>query len=50
MSKWLEEEIVTKAADDSIWQDLYMKAVDDSALEGKFAADITYNLKDRMLF
>ena len=48
MSKWLEEEIVTKAADDSIWQKLYTNAVDDGALEGKFAADITY--KNGMLF
>ena len=28
MCKWLEEEIVSKAADDSIWQGLYDKAVD----------------------
>ena len=34
MCKLLEEEIILKAADDSIWQELYDKAVEDGALEG----------------
>ena len=48
MSKWLEEEIVSKAKSDSIWQELYDKAAEDSALEGHLTALITY--KDGMLF
>ena len=48
MSRWLEEEIVTKAADDLVWQGLYEKAMDEGALEGKFTADVTY--KDGMLY
>src|SRR5437016_3137791 len=48
MSRWLEEEIVTKAADDLVWQGLYEKAMDKGALEGKFIADVTY--KDGMLY
>ena len=48
MSKWLEEEIVSKAKDDSIWQELYDKAAEDGALEGRITALVTY--KDGMLF
>ena len=48
MSKWLEEEIVSKAKSDSIWQELYDKAAEDGALEGRITALVTY--KDGMLF
>ena len=48
MSKWLEEEIVSKAESDSIWQELYDKAAEDGALEGHITALFTY--KDGMLF
>ena len=48
MSKWLEEEIVSKAADDSIWQGLYDKAVEDGALEGRISTPVTY--QDGILF
>ena len=48
MSKWLEEEIVWKTADDSIWQGLYDKTVDDEALEGRISTLVTY--KDGILF
>ena len=48
MRKWLEEEIVSKAKSDSIWQELYDKAVEDGALEGRITALVTY--KDLMLF
>ena len=48
MSKWLEEEIVSKVKSDSIWQELYDKAADDGALEGRITALVTY--KDGMLF
>ena len=48
MSKWLEEEIVSKAADDLIWQALYDKAVEDGALEGRISKLDTY--RDGILF
>ena len=48
MSKWLEEEIVSKVKRDSIWQELYDKAAEDGALEGRITALVTY--KDGMLF
>ena len=48
MSKWLEEEIVSKAKSDWIWQELYDKAAEDGALEGRITTLVTY--KDRMLF
>src|SRR5258706_4223304 len=48
MSRWLEEEIVTKAADDLIWQGLYEEANEKGALEGKVAELITY--KDGMQY
>ena len=48
MSKWLEEEIISKGKSDSIWQELYDKAAEDSALEGRSTALVTY--KDGMLF
>ena len=50
MSKWLEEEIVSKAKSDSIWQELYDKTVEDGALEacGRITALVKY--KDGMLF
>ena len=48
MSAFLEKEIVLKAADDLIFQELYDKAVEDGALEGRITADLTY--KDGMLF
>ena len=48
MSKWLEEEIVSKAKSDSIWQELYDKAGEDGALAGRITALVTY--KDGMLF
>ena len=48
MRKWLEEEIVSKAKSDSIWQELYDKAAEDGALEGRITAHVTY--KDGMLF
>ena len=48
MSKWLEEEIVSKAKSDSIWQELYDKAAEDGVLEGRITALVTY--KDGMLF
>ena len=47
MSKWQEEEIISKAKSDSIWQELYDKAAEDGALEGQISALVTY--KDRML-
>ena len=48
MSKWLEEVIVSKAADYSIWQGLYNKAVADGALEGRCSTLVPYN--DGILF
>ena len=48
MSKLLEEEIVSKAVDDSIWQGLYDKAVEDAALEGRISTLVTY--KEGILF
>ena len=48
MSNWLEAEIVSKAKSDSIWQELYDKAAEDGALEGRITALVTY--KDGMLF
>ena len=48
MSKWLEEEIVSKAKSNSIWQELYDIAAEDGALEGRITALVTYN--DGMLF
>ena len=48
MSKWLEEEIISKAMSDSIWQEFYNKAAEDGALEGCITALVTY--KDGMLF
>ena len=48
MSKWLEEEIVSEAKSDSIWQELYDKAAEDGALEGRITALVTY--KNGMLF
>ena len=48
MSKWLEEEIVLKAANDLIWQGLYDKAVEDRALEGRIPTLVKY--KDEILF
>ena len=48
MSKWLEEEIVSKAKSNSIWQELYDKAAEDGALVGRITALVTY--KDGMLF
>ena len=48
MSKWLEEEIVSKAKSDLIWQELCDKAVEDGALEGCITVYVTY--KDGMLF
>ena len=47
-SKWLEEEIVSKAKSDSIWRELYDKAAEEGALEGRITALVTYN--DGMLF
>ena len=43
MSKWLEEEIVSKAADDLIWQGLYHKAVEGGAPEGRISMSVIYN-------
>ena len=48
MSKWLEEDIVSKAADDVSWQALYDKAVEYRALEGRISTLVSY--KDGMLF
>ena len=48
MSKWLEEEIVSKAKSDSTGQELYNKAAEDGALEGRITALVTF--KDGMLF
>ena len=48
MSRWLEEEIVSKAKSDSIWQELYDKAAEDGALEGHETTLVMY--KDGMLF
>ena len=48
MSKWLEEEIVSKATHDFIWQGLYDQAVQDGALEGRISMLVTY--KDGILF
>ena len=48
VSKWLEEEIVSKAKSDSIWQELYDKAAKDGTLEGRITTLVTY--KDGMLF
>ena len=48
MSSWLEEEKVSKANHDSIWQELYDKAAEDGALEGSITALVMY--KDGMLF
>ena len=48
MSKWREEEIVSMAADDSIWQGLYDKAVEHGAREGRISTLVTY--KDGILF
>ena len=50
MSKWLEEEIVSKAKSDSIWQELYDKAAEDGAIEGRITALVTYKDSDGMLF
>ena len=48
MSKWLEQEIVSKAKSDSIWQELYDKAAEEGALVGRITALVTY--KDGMVF
>ena len=48
MRKWLQEAIVSKAKNDSIWQELYYKAGEDGALKGHITVLVTY--KDRMLF
>ena len=48
MSKWLEEEIVSKAKSDSIMQELYNKAAEDGSLEGCITVLVMY--KDGMLF
>ena len=48
ISKWLEEEIVSKAKSDSIWQELYDKAAEDGAHEVRITALVTY--KDGILF
>ena len=48
ISKWLEEEIVYKAADDSIKQGLYDKLVENKALVGRISTLVTY--KDGILF
>ena len=48
MSKWLEEEIVSKAKSDSIWHKLYDIATEDRALDGRITALVTY--KVGMLF
>ena len=48
MSKWLEKGIVSKAKSNSIWQELYDKAAEVGALEGRITALVTY--KDGMLF
>ena len=48
MSTWLEEEILSKAKSDLIWQELYDKAAEDGALEGRLTALVMY--KDGMLF
>ena len=48
MSKWLEDEIISKAADDSIWHGLYEKAGEEGALEGRISTLVTY--KDGILF
>ena len=48
LSKWLEEEIVSKAKSNSIWQELYDKAAEDGALEGRITTLVMY--KDVMLF
>ena len=45
MSKWLKEEIVSKAADDLIWQGLYDKTVEDGALEGRISTLVTYKME-----
>ena len=42
MSKWLEEEIVSISADDSICQRLYDKAVEDGAREVHISMPVTY--------
>ena len=47
MSKWLEEEIVSKVVDDLMWQELHDKAVEDRALEGRISMLVTY--KDGIL-
>ena len=47
ISKWQKEEIVSKAKSDSILQELYDKAEDVGALEGRISALLTYN--DRIL-
>ena len=38
ISKWLEEEIASKAKGDSIWQEMYDKAAEDVALKGRITA------------
>ena len=48
MSKWQEEEIISKAAANASWQGLYNKAVEDRALEGRISTLVTY--KDGILF
>ena len=48
MSKWLEEEIVSKAVDNLIWQGLYDKEVEDGALDGRIPTLVTS--KDGILF
>ena len=48
MSKWLEEEIVSKAKSNSIWPELYHKAAEEGAPEGHITALVMY--KDGMLF
>ena len=42
------EEIVSKVKSDSIWQELYNKAAEHRALEGRITVLVTY--KDGMLF
>ena len=42
MSKLLEEEIISKAADYLIWQGLYDRAVEDGAPEGYISTLMTY--------
>ena len=44
----MEEEIVSKVVDETIWPGLYDKAVEDGALEGHISTQVTYT--DGILF